>query len=102
MRVLKDNPQVYCIQLGPPFWNDDTKLDRMLVLRSNGSIPDAFSQGDIITIIRTNFETLMGISQEYPGHVLFYIGAPGHDYRWQYEGVSSPVLAFLDYNFNHQ
>ncbi|UCE97236.1 MAG: hypothetical protein JSV74_04535 [Dehalococcoidia bacterium] len=102
MQVLKDNPQVYCIQLGPPFWNDNTKLDRMLVLRSNGSIPDAFSQGDIMTIIRTNFETLLGISQEYPGHVLFYIGAPGHDYRWQYEGVSSPVLAFLDYNFNHQ
>ncbi len=102
MQVLRDNPQVYCIQLGPPFWNNNTKLDRMLVLRSNGSIPDSFSQGDIITIIRTNLETLLGISQEYPGHVLFYIGAPGHDYSWQYEGVSSQVLAFLDYNFNHE
>ncbi|UCG54540.1 MAG: hypothetical protein JSV32_08180 [Dehalococcoidia bacterium] len=101
MQILKDNPQVYCLQLGPPFWNDNTKLDRMLVLRSNGSAPDSFSQGDIITIIRTNLEALLGISQEYPGHVLFYIGAPGHDYSWQYEGVRSQVLAFLDYNFNH-
>jgi hypothetical protein len=100
MQILKDNPQVYSIQLGPPFWNNGTKSDRMLVLRSNGSVPDAFSQGDVITIIRSNLEALFGISQEYPGHILFYIGAPGHDYSWQYDGVSSKVLEFLDNNFN--
>ncbi|MFH1662946.1 MAG: hypothetical protein ABH934_03405 [Chloroflexota bacterium] len=100
MQILKDNPQVYSIQLGPPSWNNGTESDRMLVLKSNGSTPDAFSQGDIITIIRSNLEALFGISQEYPGHILFYIGAPGHDYGWQYEGVSSQVLAFLDNNFN--
>lgn len=100
MQILKDNPQVYSIQLGPPFWNNETKSDRMLVLRSNGSVPDAFSQGDVITIIRSNLEALFGISQEFPGHILFYIGAPGHDYSWQYDGVSSKVLEFLDNNFN--
>jgi len=100
MRILKDNTRVYGIQLGPPSWNDGTKLDRMLVLRSNGSVPDAFSQGDVITIIRSNLEALFGISQEYPGHILFYIGAPGHDYRWQHEGVRTKILAFLDNNFN--
>jgi hypothetical protein len=101
MRILKDNPQVYSIQLGPPSWDNGTKSDRMLVLRSNGSVPDAFSQGDVFTIIRSNLEALLGISQEYPGHILFYIGAPGHDYSWrQYDGVSSKVLEFLDNNFN--
>jgi len=100
MQILKDNPRVYSIQLGPPSWNDGTESDRMLVLRSNGSVPDSFSQGDVITIIRSNLEALFGISQEYPGHILFYIGAPGHDYRWQHEGVSTQVLAFLDNNFN--
>ncbi len=100
MRILKDNPQVYGIQLGPPSWDNGTESDRMLVLRSNGSVPDAFSQGDVITIIRSNLEALLGISQEYPGHILFYIGAPGHDYSWQHEGVHLQVLAFLDNNFN--
>ncbi|MCJ7769788.1 MAG: hypothetical protein MUO92_04900 [Dehalococcoidales bacterium] len=100
MQILKDNPQVYSIQLGPPFWNNGNTSDRVLILRSNGSVPDAFSQGDVITIIRSNLEALFGISQEFPGHILFYIGAPGHDYSWQYEGVSSKVLEFLDNNFN--
>lgn len=100
MRILKDNLQVYSIQLGPPSWNDNTEADRMLVLRSNGSVPDAFSQGSILTVIRSNLEALLGISQENPGHILFYIGAPGHDYSWQYEGVHLKVLAFLDNNFN--
>ena len=101
MQILKDNPQVYSIQLGPPFWNKGNTSDRILILRSNGSVPDAFSQGDVITIIRSNLEALFGISQEYPGHILFYIGAPGHNYSWQqYEGVSSQVLEFLDKNFS--
>lgn len=100
MQILKENPQVYSIQLGPPFWNNGNTSDRILILRSNGSVPDSFSQGDVITIIRSNIEALLGISQEYPGHILFYIGAPGHDYSWQYEGVSSKVLEFLDNNFN--
>jgi hypothetical protein len=101
MQILKDNPQVYSIQLGPPFWNNDSTSDRILILRSNGSIPDAFSQGDVITIIRSNLEALLGISQKYPGHILFYIGAPGHDYSWQqHKGVSSQVIEFLDNNFN--
>jgi len=99
MQILKDNPRVYSIQLGPPFWNDGNSSDRILVLRSNGIIPDAFSQGDAITIIRSNLEALLGISQEHPGHILFYIGAPGHDYSWQYKGVSSRVLEFLDNSF---
>jgi hypothetical protein len=96
MQILKDNPQVYCIQLGPPFWNNSSISDRILILRSNGLIPDAFSQGDIITIIRSNLEALFGISQEYHGHILFYVGAPGHDYRWQYDGVRLKILEFID------
>ncbi len=96
MRILKDNQQVYSIQLGPPFWNDTIELDRSLVLRSNGLIPDSFSHGDIITIIRSNLEALFGISQENPGHILLYIGAPGHDYSWEYEGVRSQIIESLN------
>jgi len=95
MRILKDNQQIYSIQLGPPFWNDIMELDRSLVLRSNGEIPDAFSQGDLITIIRANLEALFGISQDNPGHILIYIGAPGHDYSWQHEEIRFQITNAL-------
>ncbi len=96
MSILKGNRQVYSIQLGPSFWNDSVISDRSLVMRNNGVVPDSFSQGDLFTIIRTNLEALFGISQENPGHILLYIGAPGHDYRWEYETVRSQITGFLN------
>ncbi len=99
MRILKDNQQVYSVQLGPPFWNNCLALDRSLILRSNGVVPDPFSQGNLFIIIRANIEAMFGISQENPGHILLYIGAPGHDYRWQHPEVRSQIIDFLDKNF---
>lgn len=96
MLILGDNQQVYSIQLGPPFWNGSTISDRALVLRSNGIVDDTFSQGDIITIISINVEAMLGISQEDPGNILLYIGAPGHDYRWQHPAVRSQIIDFLE------
>ena len=95
MSILRDNPRVYSIQLGPAFWDNSTTSGRSLVLRSNGVVPDAFSQGDIFTIIRANLEALFGISQDNHGTILLYIGAPGHDYRWEYEEVRSQITNFL-------
>jgi hypothetical protein len=102
MRILKNNQQVYSIQLGPPFWNDTIELDRSLVLRSNGEVPDSFSHGDLVTIICANLEALFGISQENPGKILLYIGAPGHEYSWEYERVRSQVTDFLGRWFENQ
>ena len=99
MSILKDNSKVYSIQLGPPFWDNSTVSDRSLVLRSNGVVPDAFSQGDIFAIIRANLEALFGISQDNPGKILLYIGAPGHDYRWEYPEVRSQITNFLRSSF---
>jgi len=96
MLILKDNQQVYSIQLGPPFWNGSTISNRALVLRSNGLVDDSFSQGDVMTIISINVEALLGISQDYPGNILLYIGAPGHDYRWQHPEVRSQIIDFLE------
>ena len=96
MRILKNNQRVYSIQLGPPFWDNSIVSDRSLVMRSNGIIPDSFSQGDLFTIIRANLEALFGISQDYPGKILLYIGAPGHDYRWEYPEVHSQITNFLE------
>ncbi len=96
MLILRDNQQVYSIQLGPPFWNGSTISGRSLVLQSNGIVDDSFSQGDILTIISINVESLLGISQDYPGNILLYIGAPGHDYRWQHPEVRSQIIDFLE------
>jgi hypothetical protein len=99
VNVLEDNRRLFSIQMGPPFWSDAASTERTLVLRSNGVIPDSFSQGDLVTILRANMEALFGQNQQYPGDILIYIGAPGHDYMWQYTEVRGLVLNFLKDNF---
>ena len=95
MQILDGNPQVFSIQMGLPFWNNSDNSDQSLILRTNGIVPDAFSQGDMFTITRANLEAMMGISQQYPGNILLYIGAPGHDYDWQHPGVGPEIRRFL-------
>ena len=68
-------------------------------MKSNGIVPDSFSQGDFFTIIGANLEALFGVSQEAPGKVLLYIGSPGHDYGWHYDEVRSRITSFLHQNF---
>ncbi|MFC1907801.1 hypothetical protein ACFLWT_00135 [Chloroflexota bacterium] len=101
MEVLADNPQVYSIQTGPPFWYTNTILDRTLVVADNGITPDSFSRGDLLTLAGANLRVLFGLSQseDDSGTTLHYVRAPGHDYWWQYPGVSSEITNFLEQNF---
>ncbi len=39
---------------------------------------------------------------ENPGNVLSWLRAPGHDYSWEYPGVSSEVINFLQGNFGEK
>ena len=96
MHLLKGNDRVYSIEMGPPVLNHNITSGCSLVLRTNGFIPDAFSEGDFISIFRTNIETLLGISPQYPGNILLYVGAPGHDYAWEYPRVGPVISAFLE------
>ena len=102
MNILADNPQVYSIQTGPPFWHDNIMLNRTLVMTDNGINPDSFSQGDFRTIIIGNLKSFFGLSQprEDFGTILHHVGAPGHDYWWQYPQVYSEVTKFLEQNFS--
>lgn len=100
MPLLEDNGQVYSIQLGPPVWNNNSHLERVLLLRTNGTIPDSFSHGDMATIFRANLEAAFGISQEYEGDILLYIGAPGHDYNWEYDWLKLQIGNFLSEYFS--
>ncbi|MFC1902717.1 hypothetical protein ACFLX4_01435 [Chloroflexota bacterium] len=101
MNILEDNPRVYSIQTGPPFWHTNLMLDRTLVITDNGIMPDSFSQGDFLTLIWSNLKSVFGLSQpeDDSGRILYYVRAPGHEYRWNYPGVYSEILTFLRQNF---
>jgi hypothetical protein len=100
MTFLEDNEQVYSIQFGPPVWNDNSNMERVLLFRTNGTVNDSFSHGDMLTIIRANLEAAFGISQENAGNIMLYIGAPGHSYSWNYEYLQSQVTGFLTEYFS--
>ncbi|MDD5604323.1 MAG: hypothetical protein RBR99_00400 [Dehalococcoidales bacterium] len=97
-RRLKDNPRVFAIQTGPTVVQKSLKHERSLVMRHNGRIADSFSHGDVFTILRSNLEAMLGIYQENPGDILFYIGAPGHYYTWEYTEFRQELIAFLSRN----
>lgn len=101
LNTLKDNPRVYSIQTGTPFWYKNTTLDRKLVLKSSGIIPDTFSEGDIFRMIGATLESLLGFPtrQGEAGNILRFVRAPGHDYWWQYPAVSTEITKFLLENF---
>jgi hypothetical protein len=96
MQRLSDNSRVYSIQCGTPFWYASQSSDRSLIINSNGIEPDSFSNGDWIEIIRANLEAAFGIYTGGKGNVLLYIGAPGHDYSWEYQEVRQRIIGFLE------
>ena len=101
MDILGDNPQVYSIQTGPPFWYENIALDRTLLLTNNGIVPDSYSQGDFWAMVWGNLRHWLHLSQPEDafGTTPHYIGAPGHDYWWQYPEVCSQITDFLEQNF---
>ena len=101
MCLLQDNPQVYSIQTGTPFWHKPTVLDKTLLMNSNGKSIDTFSYGDVRAVLWATVKSWFGLSspEDNPGTLLSWLRAPGHDYSWQYPGVSSEVVKFLEKNF---
>jgi hypothetical protein len=101
MSLLQDNPRVYSIQTGTPFWHKTTSLDRTLLMNSNGKTIDTFSYGNVRAVIWTTVKGWFGLSslEDNPGTILSWLRAPGHDYSWQYPGVCSEVGKFLEKNF---
>lgn len=98
--ILSKNPQVFGIQIGPPCWYHHANTSRTLVISNNGIVADSFSRGDVFTIISANLSALFGESQPGGdrGTILKYLRAPGHDYWWDYPGVSSQISQFLEEN----
>ena len=101
MGILKDEPRVYSIQTGTPFWYKPVALDRTLLMNSNGRGIDTFSYGNIPAMVWATVKSWFGLTSpdDNPGNILNWLKAPGHDYSWQYPGVCSAVIKFLDNNF---
>jgi hypothetical protein len=101
MAILQDDAQVYSIQTGTPFWHKPMSLDRTLLMNSNGKTIDTFSYGKISAMLWATVKGWFGFSSldDNPGNILSWLKAPGHDYSWQYPGVYSAIVKFLDENF---
>lgn len=98
MRVFKDNANVYSVQTGIPFWHTPVVNERTLSMNDNGIRLDTFHYKQVRAILWATFKSWFGIKLQ-PGTILSWLKAPGHDYSWQYPGVSSIVIEFLDNNF---
>jgi hypothetical protein len=101
MGLLKNDPRVYSIQTGTPFWHKPSPLNRTLLMNTNGATIDTFSYGDIPAVVWATVKSWFGMSspEDNPGNILFFLRAPGHDYSWQYPGVYNEVVKFIKKNF---
>jgi hypothetical protein len=101
MGLLKDDPRVYSIQTGTPFWHKTSALERTLLMNTNGATPDTFSYGDVPAMVWSTVKSWFGLASpdDKPGHVMFWLKAPGHDYSWQYPGVYNNIIDFIKKNF---
>ena len=101
MGYFRDNPNVYSIQTGCPFWYKTVAQERTLRLNSNGCGVDTFSYGNIPSMIWATVKGWFGLSspEENAGDVLKSLRAPGHDYSWKYDSISSGITEFLEDNF---
>jgi hypothetical protein len=114
---LQDNPEVFSIEVGIPFWHRVIKTSRSLIIDTNGMGPDALTERDIMTLLKANWLRIF-ILNEVPAFTPFdwlvsrailifgpyklgiELQAPGHDYKWSYPGVGPQIQEFLLQNLN--
>jgi len=101
MVLLRDNLHVYSIQTGMPFWHKPGFSGRTLLINTNGRTVDTFSDGKVPVIVRKSFKSWIGLSspEDEPGDIISWLKAPGHHYTWEYPGVYTKVIEFLQNHF---
>jgi hypothetical protein len=101
MIKLADNPRVYCIQTGPPFWHETLAEERSLIMMGNGFEVDTLCQGNAFDFLLGCYKKWFGVLKPVSacGTEPHIVVAPGHDYWWQYPEVSSEITQFLIDNF---
>jgi len=101
MKHLIELRQVYSIELGMLFTQKRRRIvtERTLAIDSNGLMPDAAMEWDIITILKTLLATpfrwikyrLVG----RPKRFSLCINVPGHEYNWEHPEVRQQIENFL-------
>jgi hypothetical protein len=101
MEIIGDNPQVYSIQTGPPFWLQPYASDNALVMTDNGIAPDCFSHANLFAFIFGYVRYWLGFlePEDSYGTTPHIVTAPGHDYWWQYPDVCTRITDFLNQHF---
>lgn len=118
-RYLEDNPEVYSIQVGRPFWYRGPEVGQSLVIDNNGVGADAVTERDLVALFKNNWARLFIMNHVPsftpvdwlitrtvlifgPSKYGFGLRAPGHEYMWEYPGVGPVIKAFLVENFGVQ
>ncbi len=118
-RYLQDNPRVYSIQVGIPFWQRVEQVSNSLVIASSGISADVLSEKDLKSFLKANIGKLFVIGHApsfttvdwfttkaiiiFTSYALgLGFEAPGHEYMWEYPGVGPVIKAFLAENFGAQ
>lgn len=100
MRYLQDNPRVFSIVGGPPFFQPSLESEQTLVLRSNGEVPDSWSQGPRRTIAQAfGAAPLKWLASGMRGKIANYVKTPGHMYEWTYPQVQAQIVQFMSIHF---
>jgi hypothetical protein len=106
MELEAENPRVYSIQAGRPFWYTEPTGERSLLIRDNGIMPDTLTKGGLFVFLwdfgKANFGHRPATSPVKEGSVKiinWYFRMPGHTYTWDYPEVRSQITAFLEENF---
>ncbi|MBL7119320.1 MAG: hypothetical protein ISS53_01400 [Dehalococcoidia bacterium] len=109
MELTAENPQLYSIQAGRPFWYTDPGGERTLVIEDNGVMPDILNSRGVLHFLWTLFKANLGhfLSASPPDEgsfkaVNWYLKAPGHTYTWNHPGVRTRIMAFLEQNFGNE
>jgi hypothetical protein len=99
MKLLASNTRVFSVQTGIPFWYKYQPNARTILLKDNGKVADSFSRGDLWTILKCSFKSLVVKEKaESEGTILGFLSAPGHEYWWQDPGVCPTIESFLQKN----
>ena len=105
MLRLGGSHRIYSIELGMPFFYKSRQVvtERTLALNSNGLMPDALMEWDIITAVKAfsaaPFRWIKYQLQGNPVKLGHCINLPGHDYNWEYPEVRQQIGDFLEINF---
>lgn len=97
--------RVYSIELGLFFFQKSRRIvnKRILAIDSNGLMPDALFEGNIIAILRTfPLAPFRWLKHQLDGESVklsHCINVSGHQYNWEYPEVRQQIGDFLEVNF---